>query len=396
MQVLAAKSQFTKLPESEPQDSFVVHYVNNFNVSTILELKQRKKKATHNKWPQESRLRIVKAYFRKKISKVPAGIINTYFPWLIRSRLTIRTMLGGWSPDVVYCSCLPFSAAVLGVWAKREFNVPLVIEFRDLWHGNPYSNLPGFAIRISAIIERHYVQNCDHLVTVSAPLKYSLQGRYPEIPCDVILTGFDHLQSHLRIGEIKSRDKKLKIYYGGSIYAGKRSPERLFEALSRCSRDVAEQVEIIFAGDGFDHVRNMAVQSDLSSHVQFCGRVSYRESLLLSSSADLGLVLTWNSQLDKGSIPGKIFDFIATQTPIIHLGCESGAAATLITQYRLGWVVGDVATMRDLLVQWVEEKQSSGNITFKFDGAIEILSSEKQFERIESICFSARKSSDVK
>lgn len=390
VRVITAKSPFVKSPASIPEDAFVIHYVNNYNFSTILELKQKKKGEMENRWSQPSKLSGVKNYLRKKLSKIPTGIFYTFLPWLIGSRVVVRSNLVGWSPDVVYCSCLPFSAALLGVWVKKQFGVPLIIEFRDLWHGNPYSHLPSFVNRISGFIEKYYVKNCDQLITVSKPLKDYLEVRYSEIPCDVVLTGFDRVQCDLDKDNFSFKNEKLKIFYGGSVYGGKRSPEKLFEALSRCPQDVLNQVEIIFAGDGLDHVRNMVVQSNLGSHVRFLGQVSYEESLFLSKSADLGLVLTWDSQLDEGSVPGKIFDFVGAQTPIIYLGYELGAAAALITQYRLGWVVSDVSMMQELIVTWVEEKKRSGHISFKVGEVSEGLSSEKQFEKIESICFSAK------
>ena len=82
------------------------------------------------------------------IRKMLSRISNTFFipdnkvGWSKKAIITARTLLRDENFDLIFVSAPPFSSINMAVKLKKEFNLPLVIDYRDLWFGNQFAFYP--------------------------------------------------------------------------------------------------------------------------------------------------------------------------------------------------------------------------------------------------------------
>jgi hypothetical protein len=70
---------------------------------------------------------------------------------------------------------------------------------------------------------------------------------------------------------------------------------------------------------------------------QMIGAVSYKESMRYICDSDLLLAINGTTERDNIFIPGKLFDYIAANKPILLIG-HRGAASEIVENGRLGAV----------------------------------------------------------
>jgi hypothetical protein len=121
-----------------------------------------------------------------------------------------------------------------------------------------------------------------------------------------------------------------------------RNPTGLWQALRlflQAHPEMRDRIELHFVGkvDGavfFD-------TTDLSDLIRLPGYVSHKDALTMMRNADL-LLLPLN-QIDsantKGRIPGKLFEYIAMEKPILMLGDISSDAGKIIAGLHGSWCV---------------------------------------------------------
>ncbi len=89
-----------------------------------------------------------------------------------------------------------------------------------------------------------------------------------------------------------------------------------------------------------DYVRQQAAQYGLTDRVVLHGRVSRREALSAVKGANIALVVSsiyeQSPLIDKGTIPGKIFEPIGLGTPVLLIASLGSDAATLLAPTGLG------------------------------------------------------------
>jgi glycosyltransferase involved in cell wall biosynthesis len=121
----------------------------------------------------------------------------TPYGWLPTLWTKARRILSRTQHDLIYVTSPPFFHILVADWLRREFGLPLVVDFRDAWSLDPYmegSRLKKFLYRrIFPLVEGHVLKRCDYFIanTSSAQRVYlkkypSLNGRIAMLP-----NGFD-------------------------------------------------------------------------------------------------------------------------------------------------------------------------------------------------------------
>lgn len=107
-------------------------------------------------------------------------LISTAFD-LLRIYWISRRVLRNSKIGLVHCR--GFLPTFIGLLLKREFNLPLIFDFRDFWadrrlHSSPYK----FVYRFIKRREGWMVRNADHIITLTEKAKSILQQAYLEEP----------------------------------------------------------------------------------------------------------------------------------------------------------------------------------------------------------------------
>lgn len=89
-------------------------------------------------------IKIPSEWIRKFLGRMSASffIPDNKKGWSSKAFITARKLLSEEQFDLIFVSAPPFSSFNIAVRLKKEFNLPLVFDYRDLWYGNHFGFYP--------------------------------------------------------------------------------------------------------------------------------------------------------------------------------------------------------------------------------------------------------------
>jgi glycosyltransferase involved in cell wall biosynthesis len=267
---------------------------------------------------------------------VPDIAAATWLPFALASSLRLRRERG---VDCVITTGPAHSVHLVGLVLRRR-GVPWIAEFRDGWtFDQPARAFPLRAQRqLDAALERRVATSADALVAVTEPIADDLSRRFDR-SATVLTNAFDPDESAEGDGsELLDPDRFSVVHTGRMAYGG-RSPVPLLDAVRALKRDrpeVAARLEVVLAGPLSAEEEPLVRAADLADRVRAVGTLDRPRTLELQHAADALLVLAEGSS--RRAATGKLFEYLATDAPILVLGEES-EAARIVAETGAGLVV---------------------------------------------------------
>jgi hypothetical protein len=222
---------------------------------------------------------------------------------------------------IISCSS-PVTCHIIAKELKKKHNIPWVADFRDLWtqnHNYTYSPLRKL---FEKRLELKTLATADALVTVSQPWTEKLKEMHNVKKVYTITNGFDPDKMSKGKGKV-NLTSKFTITYTGQIYRGKQDPSKLLIALkdliSKGTMD-PNDVEVRFYGPEDKLLSKNIGEYELSDVVKQYGIVSREMSFERQRDSQILLLFNWEDPVEKGVIPGKIFEYFASQRPVLATG----------------------------------------------------------------------------
>jgi len=273
--------------------------------------------------------------------------------------------------DLIYASGPPFACSLAGLTLKRLTGKPLVSDFRDPWGSNTYHDSPhSLNARLALYLERKTFQASDRIINVSSDLETKAKSRSPAYLADRFVTipnGFDpedFPEPHRLPGS--STCSEFRITYTGCFYPGNREPFNFLRALDLLRAQEPELFEDIradFVGEeqwAVEH-REWLSQLNLGDHVMFRPFMSHREAVALLHESDILLMIGSVKAADTGSLPAKLFEYLAVGQPILAL-VHDGESARFVRNSGVGMVADperpeDICTALTRLIRLIRSGQ---------------------------------------
>jgi len=297
--------------------------------------------------------------FTKSIMKVVGGsrrwvyrnlfLPDRYLFWLPYAIKRGQEIVRSEGIDVVFATCPPYSAVLVGTSLKLLTGKPLVLDYRDDWIDTPwYKSKPTIRRMIERRMESWAVRKADKVILVTEWSRNAFLGRYPAEPSDkfVFIPNGCDLAEFAMLDSMPAvhRNSKFTIVHAGSLNDESknwgRSAKGLFRAIHHILQqqpEMAECLSLVFAGDFPEGHRRLAEEMGLSGVIKGVGHLPHDDVLRLIKSADLLLAINYEGW--STIIPGKIYEYWAVGgPPILLLSCP-GAAASLVKRHGLGLTV---------------------------------------------------------
>jgi hypothetical protein len=268
------------------------------------------------------------------------------------------TLARSWRPELVYSSGPPHSAHIVASRIARRLSLPWVVELRDVWANNPYVQNPAPIELAQRILSRGVLRQATACVTLTATASaevHAITGR----PTVVSFNGFER-EDFAGLDHVPPLDaERLTIVHAGVIYAGRRDPVALFQALAILGPE-RHAVRVLFYHDDMASVLRRAEQAGVADCIEICRPVPRAEILRIERAADVLLLCRWADPRDDGIIPGKIFEYIGARRPILAVGSTTGEAAQIIRGGDFGLVSNSPMEIARQLRRWIKEKHARG------------------------------------
>jgi glycosyltransferase involved in cell wall biosynthesis len=232
----------------------------------------------------------------------------------------------------------PHSMHLIGLGLKKAMpNLKWIADFRDPW--SELDLLDEFHLSSSSRkkhkdLEREVLETADITLTVSETWVEDFK-RLGANRVELITNGYDADDFELKP---KINDKFIIGHYG--LLNHLRNPKNLWKSLDElCTEnfDFDNKLKIHLSGniDG-EVLAEIEAYPQLKAKVKQLGYLSHAQVLEQYNEADLLLLLLFNSKSGVGNYPGKIFEYFASQKPILAFGPEGSDTQKLIEKTNTG------------------------------------------------------------
>ena len=252
--------------------------------------------------------------------------------------------------DAVLTTSPPNSLNLIGAAVKRATGARWVADLRDPLIAdadNPVERLPARAKeRVQSVVARLVASQADAIVAAWDGIADEIGGYEPKASVTVIPNGADYDDFE---GLEYRPSEHFRITHTGSFF-GKRNPRPFLTALAESG---LESVVACFVGDLTKRDREWAGALGLGDRLELLPFGSRRRALAYQRDSEALLLLLPQAGERGGPVlPGKIFEYLAAERPILAAVPPDGAAARLIREAGAGIVVApdDVAAIGEALL----------------------------------------------
>ena len=237
--------------------------------------------------------------------------------------------------DTVITTGPPHSMHLIGLELKKALGVKWLADFRDPWTQIGYHSklklLPASRKKHEEL-EKAVLLSADKIITTSFTTKAEFLSKTNR-PVEVITNGYD-----VEKVEKLPMDEKFSISHIGSLLSG-RNPENLWQAISELiakNEDFAKDFQLKLVGAVGDQVLESIQKWHLEEWLVLKNYVSHSEALQLQRSSQLLLLIEIDSEETKGIIPGKLFEYMVSERPILAVGPVDADIEKIIRETNTG------------------------------------------------------------
>jgi len=133
-------------------------------------------------------------------------------------------------------------------------------------------------------------------------------------------------------------DTKFTLSHIGSLLS-KRNPEILWQVLNELvseNEDFSKDFQLNFIGSVSEKVLESIKKNSLSNYINEVGYVSHKEAIAYQKKSQLLLLIEINSENTKCIIPGKLFEYMVSNRPIVAIGPKDSDVDKIIKETNTG------------------------------------------------------------
>lgn len=294
---------------------------------------------------------------------------DIYFPWIRRAVKEGRKAIKQTNPDCILVTAPPFSSFIVANKLSLEFNLPLLLDYRDPWSGNPTIKYP-----LEIVHKRHYkmekkiIQRADLVVTVSEDCAEVISSNidFPLEKIDVIYNGYTSVFEDKKNVQ---KTKKLKIFYSGSIHSiYKKTFDNFLYALNAliCEKNLTPE-DICFAYAGDTSRKTIYKKLEQFNIVPFFEDLGYLQGdEYYEQLQGSNLHLVFNPEIHKYALVTKIYDYMQVDSHFLIIG-KQGAVVKICKEVKQQYTyVNDekpenvVIMLTSLYEKWKDNKLAYG------------------------------------
>ncbi|WP_410879282.1 glycosyl transferase family 1 [Myroides sp. DW712] len=260
-------------------------------------------------------------------------------------------------PDIetVITTGPPHSVHLIGLALKKKLQLKWFADFRDPWTTIGYHKdlkLSDQAKEKHLALEHEVLNTADHLIVTSKTTRKEFETKTDK-PIAIITNGYD--VAHL--GKIPL-DEKFTLAHIGSFLSN-RNPRVLWKAISELRREnpaFKAAFELKLIGKISEDILNTLAEFKLVECTDNRGYVENQEALRQMRASQVLLLVEIDSDDTRAIIPGKLFEYMAAERPILAIGPEESDFFEIIQQTNVGKnaLYSEKDKITEILLQYFE------------------------------------------
>jgi glycosyltransferase involved in cell wall biosynthesis len=349
-------------------------------------------------------------YFDIFMERAKATVGRTFFipdrkvgwvPFALRQAENILTRN---EIDLVYTTSPPLTTQLIGLFLKSRYGKPWLADFRDAWItwiGHPSAD-PTTRIGkwVQFFMEAKVLESADKIVTATSGIARDFFCYHPQLSQEKVITifnGFDP-DDFVDIRPRMKKSGKFRISYVGGGPSRLPTANRFLEAVGKLIEErseLLERLEVVFVGMPLNSTSYSIVDRfGLHNVLRIVRFVPHREALQYMSDSDALLLISEPGQGSNWILPGKIFEYLRIEKPILAL-VPHGFAKKFILENRFGITVDpfDIEGMKQRLYDLYLDHQRGevkseqlSSIVEQFDRRELVKKLAQEFDRLLERC----------
>ncbi len=269
--------------------------------------------------------------------------------------------------DVIISTGPPHSMHLIALGVHNKTNIPWIADFRDPWvnmDNLEQFNLGNRAMRKHEKLEKLVMDEADVVVSVS----FTETENYRKItntPVHTITNGFDAEDFSKRFPI--SKDKFILGHYG--TLGIDRDAPGLWEALEMLcqNEDFKKDFLLEFIGPTDALILHNASEAISPEHIKYTNYTNHNLALESMQNATCLLLVLNDNGSEKGRIPGKIFEYMASGRSVLGIGAVDSDSAKLLRESEAGKMFerSDIPGIMDYILskylEWKSDATSNDN-----------------------------------
>jgi len=256
----------------------------------------------------------------------------------------------------------PHSLHLIGLGLKKQLGVEWIADFRDPWTTIGYHKqlkLSAAAAKKHKDLERKVLNTADTILVTSPTTKKEFEALTAR-PIVVITNGYD-----VERVTKQTLDEKFSLAHIGS-FLSERNPKILWQALAELISENAafkDRFELKLIGAVSREVLDAINNSGLERYVNNLGYVSHDEAIAAQRKSQVLLLVEIDSEETKCIIPGKLFEYMVSERPIVAIGPQDADFAEIIKTTNTGIFVtyGEKDRLKQSILSYFNE-YSNGSL----------------------------------
>lgn len=237
--------------------------------------------------------------------------------------------------DTIITTGPPHSLHLIGLELKRKLNLNWLADFRDPWTTIGYHKqlkLTKRAKNKHKQLEQDVLSLADRILVTSQVTKEEFEAKTNK-PISVITNGYD--VNHVVKPEL---DSQFTLAHIGSLLS-KRNPEILWQVLSDLileKPNFGTDFKLNLVGFVSEDILKSIKYYRLSNYISEIGYVSHEEAVRFQKKSQVLLLIEIDSPDTRCIIPGKLFEYMVSERPIIALGPDGSDVSTILKETHTG------------------------------------------------------------
>ncbi|MBS4033853.1 MAG: glycosyltransferase [Ignavibacterium sp.] len=283
-------------------------------------------------------------FIRKILNRISQTIFipDNKISWSKKAYKKVEEIILNEHFDAIFITCPPFSAFSYVSQIRKKSDIPIFVDYRDLWYESYFSFYPTPVHKhLHKKEEYNALKAVDRVLVTNRRIKEKLLKDFPFLSFDdiVILShGFDP-EDFERIPANPKPKNKLVIMYSG-IFMAYNTPKyflKAFKDLSVERPDIAVEIELHFVGYLGKENRKLVRKLNLQEFVKDFGYVNHDDSIAKIKSADVLWFMVDRLKNIDAILPGKVYEYVGAQKPVIAC-VPDGAAKMAVEEYGAGFI----------------------------------------------------------
>ncbi|MFZ1082732.1 MAG: glycosyltransferase family 4 protein [Candidatus Kryptoniota bacterium] len=277
--------------------------------------------------------------------------------------------------DVIFSSAPPYTCHLIGAALSKEFNIPLVLDYRDAWVDNPlhFYITPMHKI-LHQKLEKKVLRTSNRIVTINRRIKELMLRRYRFLSYNdiaIIPQGYDPEDFHVEDTLKLPFSDRMRFTYAGTFYRN-RTPRYFLRALSEVMKEhpnLKNRIEAVFIGAFRKENLAMIDALGLTGVAKVFGYLDHKSTVRYLITSDVLWMTIGSGKGEDMVSTGKLYEYIGSRKPILGL-VPDGIAKTTILESGAGNVLNpdDVDGIKKAIIEYYElwEKNHLPEIPYEF------------------------------